>query len=353
MRFIKLNEEEKKELDKIYHNHPKSHVRQRAHCLLLSNRGFNIPKLADIFLTRTHTVRDWFSRWEKEGIKGLEIRSGRGLKPAINIEDTSFVASIKEEISLDPNNLKQAVERLNAKWGNKLTVRQVKNFLKKKLKYSWRRHRKCIKKLQDPHIYGEIVSQLCFYLMLEEAGKVDIYYADESGFSLEPSISYGWQPPREYVRITPLTSPRLNVFGLLSRENDLHAYTIENSVNTEAVIAFIDDFVKTIKKKTIIVLDNASIHCSKKFKAKLGEWLEKGLRIFHLPPYSPHLNLIETLWRKMKHNWLKPSDYLSWESLKEAVKNILNSVGKELKINFRELKYYTEEKAKKYGVYLE
>jgi transposase len=182
--------------------------------------------------------------------------------------------------------------------------------------------------------------------MMEEAGKIKIYYADESGFSLEPCIPSGWQPPGEYVRIAPVGGHRLNVFGLLSRDNDFHAYTIDKPVDSDAVIAFIDDFVKTITMKTVIVLDNASIHSSEKFKAKLGEWIAKGLRIFHLPPYSPHLNLIETLWRKMKYDWLKPGDYSSWETLQKAVEDILNSVGKELKINFGELKHFSEYKAK-------
>jgi transposase len=131
MRFIKLKEEDRQELIKIYHNHSKSHVRQRAQCLLLSNRGYKVPMLADIFFTRTHTVRGWFTRWEKEGFNGLEIRPGRGLKPSIRVENTVFVDSIKEEVGLDPNNLKQVVEKLNAKWNTNLTVRQLKVFLKK------------------------------------------------------------------------------------------------------------------------------------------------------------------------------------------------------------------------------
>jgi transposase len=189
-----------------------------------------------------------------------------------------------------------------------------------------------------------MVSQLCFYLMLEEAGKVKIFYADESGFSLEPCLTYGWQPPREYVRITPVGGNRLNVFGLLSRENELQAYTIDKSVDSDVVIASIDDFVKTITMKTVIVLDNASIHRSAKFNAKLGEWIEKGLRIFHLPPYSPHLNLSERLWHKMKYDWLKPGDYSSWQALQKAIENILKSVGKELKIDFGELIHYKKYK---------
>ena len=83
MRYIKLDTVARQELEKDYHTHAKSHVRQRAHCLLLSDCKYSIPKLADIFSTRTHTVREWFNRWKSEGIQGLEIRPGRGLKSAI------------------------------------------------------------------------------------------------------------------------------------------------------------------------------------------------------------------------------------------------------------------------------
>jgi transposase len=110
--------------------------------------------------------------------------------------------------------------------------------------------------------------------------------------------------------------------------------------------------------KTVIVLDNASIHRSEKFNAKLLEWSKKELRIFHLPPYSPHLNIIEcfdlaqqpTLWRKVKYKWLKPGDYASWETLKKALENILSSVGKELKIDFGELKHFKDYKENKASI---
>jgi len=190
------------------------------------------------------------------------------------------------------------------------------------------------------------------YMLLEEAGKLNIYYGDESGFSLEPCISYGWQPPGEYVRITPVGGNRLNVFGLLSRDNDLHAYSIKGSINTDVVIACIDEFVKTIDTKTVLVLDNASIHHSEKFNAKLGEWIQKKLRIFHLPPYSPHLNIIETFWRKIKYDWLKPRDYDSWETLKNAVDDILMSTGEKYKIEFGELTHYKNYKKSKKAINL-
>lgn len=59
----------------------------------------------------------------------------------------------------------------------------------------------------------------------------------------------------------------------------------------------------------------------------------KEFYIFNLPPYSPHLNIIEILWRKMKYEWLKPEDYGSFEKLTESIKEILSQLGAEYKIN--------------------
>jgi hypothetical protein len=44
--------------------------------------------------------------------------------------------------------------------------------------------------------------------------------------------------------------------------------------------------------------------------------------IFYLPPYSPHLNIIETLWRFMKHVWIDYRAYLSIDNLRNYIKNI-------------------------------
>lgn len=155
-------------------------------------------------------------------------------------------------------------------------------------------------------------------------------------------MAYGWQPKAAYVRIVPKKSKRLNVFGLLSRDNQLQAYSCEQAMNGELIIAFLDDFAKQTKQKTVVVLDNATIHHTEAFEEKIEEWQEQDLHIFFLPTYSPHLNLIETLWRKIKYEWLKPQHYLSWQTLTTAVEEIITNVGNSLTIDFNELKYFTQ-----------
>ena len=74
-------------------------------------------------------------------------------------------------------------------------------------------------------------------------------------------------------------------------------------------------------------MDNARIHTAHKIKERIKFWQKRGLYIFYLPPYSPHLNIIERLWKELKARWIKPEDYLSADDLFYAVNNCLNQVG--------------------------
>ena len=66
-------------------------------------------------------------------------------------------------------------------------------------------------------------------------------------------------------------SKRLNVLGFLNRQNELVTYTFEGRIDSEVVMACIDDFCQDLHKKTVIVMDQASIHTSKEFTAKIPE----------------------------------------------------------------------------------
>ena len=87
-------------------------------------------------------------------------------------------------------------------------------------------------------------------------------------------------------------------------------------------------------RPTILVLDNAPIHKAKLVMAKRKEWKEKGLRLFFLPTYSPHLNRIELLWRQVKYRWLEPAAYENFQTLVNSVKFILDQVGSKYLLSF-------------------
>jgi transposase len=125
-----------------------------------------------------------------------------------------------------------------------------------------------------------------------------------------------------------------NLFGLLSRNGKLKAYATKEYINSDFVIECIDEVALTVRCPTVLVMDNAPWHTSEKVKLKQIEWAEKDVYLFFLPTYSPHLNLIETLWRKMKHEWLHPRDYESEDALRNAIFNIIRKYDDEFCINF-------------------
>ena len=65
--------------------------------------------------------------------------------------------------------------------------------------------------------------------------------------------------------------------------------TTENKVTGEWIAEQIDEFVKSLSRLTVIVLDNATVH-TKAVKERLQQWEEKGLFVWFLPTYSPQLN---------------------------------------------------------------
>jgi len=174
-------------------------------------------------------------------------------------------------------------------------------------------------------------------LALAAVGLIELYFGDESGFWQNPVIARAWQFAGEEIRVFPEKGKRLSVFGLLDLNCQGRFWTSAETIKSEFVIECLEQWLADKDEKpSVLVLDNAKIHRSKLMREKLAEWEEKGFYIFNLPPYSPHLNIIEILWRKMKYEWLKPEDYFSFESLTTAIQEILNNLGAEYKINFRD-----------------
>lgn len=160
-------------------------------------------------------------------------------------------------------------------------------------------------------------------------------YSDESGFCLSPVVPYLWQPKGKTVGLSAKAhTHRLNVLGFLSRQSHLHHFQAQERITTQFVIASIETLLSSLSGPTVLVLDNASVHRSKLVQAKRKEWKQKGLRLLFLPPYCPHLNLIETLWRQVKYRWLGCDAYRDFGTLCQSVTDILAQVGTKYRLSF-------------------
>ena len=176
-------------------------------------------------------------------------------------------------------------------------------------------------------------------LTLWVCGLIDLYFADETGVTLQPYIPYGWQKKHHPLQITCRTkSKRLNLFGLMRLDNHLSIYPSEQSLTGDFIVRSLNDFVaKDHTRPVVIVLDNGPIHRCQVVYDKQVEWEERDVFLFFLPTYSPHLNPIEILWRFIKYRWLHKRHYRSWGRLKKAIFGIIHQFGTNYQICFEGL----------------
>lgn len=176
--------------------------------------------------------------------------------------------------------------------------------------------------------------QLQELVWLWKNNHIDLRFGDETHVCTSGYVPYGWQFGDEKVFIPSENKHRLNIFGMISYNNEYDGFDCEESITGEKLAYFLDDFSKRIIKPTVIVLDNSTIHRKGAVAKSREKWEEKGLYLFYLPPYSPHYNIIEIVWRFLKGKWLQPKHYLNKNILHEATREIISEIGDKFKINF-------------------
>jgi transposase len=93
-------------LHRIHKESKRHHVRQRAHCILLSYQGYQVNELAKIFGRRERTIYTWLNQWEARHFAGLYDKKGRGRKPKLDDDQKRQVKKWAKEY---PKNLRKIV----------------------------------------------------------------------------------------------------------------------------------------------------------------------------------------------------------------------------------------------------
>jgi putative transposase len=172
-------------------------------------------------------------------------------------------------------------------------------------------------------------------------GLIDLYYLDESGFVPTLPVSYTWARigTRPLVPYEASQRRRLNVLGALAplgpRPRLVH-HSQTTSIDSAAFLQFVAQDVAGLPtpiehlapdyrraRPCVVVLDNYSVHRAKAVRAVTPALEQADVLFFFLPPYSPELNAIETLWDRVKHHDLQDRSHTELSSLQAAVDTVL------------------------------
>ncbi len=82
IRIKEISKEERLTLEEMKKNHPVYTPRMRAHAILLSESGFDVQEIAEIFGICRQSAATWLRAWSKYGVCALldKPRSGRPRK---------------------------------------------------------------------------------------------------------------------------------------------------------------------------------------------------------------------------------------------------------------------------------
>ncbi|XGV97684.1 MAG: IS630 family transposase [Leptolyngbya sp. BL-A-14] len=178
----------------------------------------------------------------------------------------------------------------------------------------WKRTRHSHRGKQDPHAKAQKLADLEMLQWSAAVGESDLFYLDESGFSLWLPVAYSYFFMGEQKRMeqTLRKGKRISILGLLQPFVSFVYGLVVGSFASKRYITMMEEQARQAKfhfeqtgRIRVIVQDNGPIHTSKSVKAKWPEWEACGLYFFFLPKYCSELNPIETEWHQLKTHELR------------------------------------------------
>lgn len=117
-----------------------------------------------------------------------------------------------------------------------------------------------------------------------------LYFANESGIRSDYHTGTTWAP-RGQTPVVGVTGRRfsLNMISAVSPRGEFRFMVHDGSVNTTVCVEFLKRLMIGATKPVFVVVDGHPVHRSKPVKTYV-ESQHSRLKLFYLPPYSPHLN---------------------------------------------------------------
>ena len=158
--------------------------------------------------------------------------------------------------------------------------------------------------------------------------KARLVYFDSTDLHWCPDVGSTYQPASQQVKVRSPgdKNPWYALFGSLCFPSGEGLYTIHQHKRHLEVECHLQSLL-TLDSDVFwfVVLDNASAHTT----AQLDNFIathRQRLELVFLPTYSPHLNLIERLWRFMRSQVTRNQFYVSLSAEAEAVVNWLSQL---------------------------
>ena len=265
-----------------------------------------IQLVARVFNIPVRTVFDWLARYRQGGWSALTEKSRQGRPKKVTADDLKWLydavtmgnpLNYKLPFCLWTANTLRAL--LETERGLRLSKSGVCRLLGHLGLSPQRPTYKSYK--QDPNKVKAYLAQI-YPEAVAEAKKhhARLYFVDEASLRSDAHRGTTWGKIGE----TPIVRDSGGRFGFklisaVSARGDLHFDVIEDAMNADTFIAFLQKLRHDAGCPVFIIADNAKYHHSKKVSTFLATQSGQIMMAF-LPPYSPELNPDEQVWNHAK-----------------------------------------------------
>jgi transposase len=307
-------------------------VRDRVEMVLSADAGWSAPRIAAHLGYCGHTVRGILKDFNARGTAALYPRP-TGPSPDTGTRErvTGHLRRLLgEDRTWTAGQLAEALRPHDVRLG----PRQVRRYLRL-LNAGYRRTASTLEHKQDPARAARARRVLDGLAARAAAGRLRLFYLDESGFSPSLPTGYSWCLPgqRKRVRYEYPQGRRVNALAAyepLGTAPWLDAVPFERALTSADLLAYLRSLPPAAVPR-VVVLDNASLHVSRVTKAARPGLAKAGIYLYYLPPYSPELNRIEAVFKQVKHHEMPTRSHTSKAELRVSVEQGFDSYRRKLR----------------------
>jgi transposase len=297
-----LSDEQRRDLQQVSRQ-AVGRVAVRAQMVLLCDRAYRVPQIAQIHDCGEDVVRLWLHRYAEEGIAGLadESRSGRPPKDRLAVEIVDTQASQSPECSGHARScwtVATLTAFLLSRFRLALSRASVRRYLRAK-GWRWARPRLAPARKVDPEQAAKRAA-LAAAEQAVAAGQGHLLYLDECDLHLLPTIRAMWMKGPRLRIPTPGTNAKHAFFGAREAVRGRWHWVDHPRKLAVHCVAFLEQLATQYPTGTLyLALDNAPTHRAK----VVQRWLAAHSRIcpLWLPQYAGHeANPAERIWGLLK-----------------------------------------------------
>lgn len=315
----------------------------------LSGQGYSAAELSGLFDLGVGTIRRYIHLYNEAGLSGLRANYGPG-RPAIlawsKAEWLDLLSQSPADLALLETGARNWTQALLAQYLARYHQVQVAQTTIARALHRvgirWRRakarvhspdplyvvKRQRIAELQHLALCGELTSRTAHPESDEPPKPATLVFLDSTDLHWCPDIGPTYTPIGQQLKVdTPgQDNSWLALFGSLHFPSGEGLYTVHHRKRAAELLVHLQLLIDLDPDHFwFVVLDNASAHTTTAIEAFAADHRQR-IELVYLPTYSPHLNLIERLWRLMRSNVTRNRFHDSLYAVAEAAVHWLDTL---------------------------